>query len=260
MTIHKPNRGLPDQEYESDVSFGYQEVTPEEKDRLVREHFDSIAGKYDIMNSFLSLGFHHLWKRKAIRTLAPEPGWLILDACGGTGDLAVLAADRIGKTGSIIICDINFAMMEAGKPKILRSPVAGRIAFVQGDAEGFAFRNDSFDAVTVGFGIRNFTRLEKGLREIYRVLKPKGRFLCLEFSRPTSRFFNALYDLYSFVWMPLAGQIFAGTRKAYTYLPESIRVFPSPDRLIRILEEIGFSRVIHKRLTNGIASIYLARK
>jgi demethylmenaquinone methyltransferase/2-methoxy-6-polyprenyl-1,4-benzoquinol methylase len=151
-------------------------------------------------------------------------------------------------------------MMQAGRPKVNRSPAVEHIAFVQGDAEGFCFRDDSFDAVTVGFGIRNFTRLEDGLREIYRVLKPNGRFLCLEFSRPTSRFFNFLYDLYSFVWMPLAGQILAGTRKAYTYLPESIRVFPSPELLVRMLHEVGFSGIACKKLTNGIASVYVAKK
>jgi demethylmenaquinone methyltransferase / 2-methoxy-6-polyprenyl-1,4-benzoquinol methylase len=249
-----------DETYESSASFGYQRVTAQEKDTLVRDHFTSIATKYDVMNSFLSLGLHHLWKRQAIRALDPKSGWLILDACGGTGDLALLAADRIGEAGKVIICDINFAMMKAGRPKALRSPAAHRVAFVQGDAEGFSFRDDSFDAVTVGFGIRNLTHLEEGLNEIYRVLKPDGRFMCLEFSKPTSRFFSYLYDLYSFIWMPLAGHIFAGTRKAYTYLPESIRVFPSPDRLIQILERTGFSVVTHKRLTNGIASIYVARK
>jgi demethylmenaquinone methyltransferase/2-methoxy-6-polyprenyl-1,4-benzoquinol methylase len=260
MSVQESEHNLTNHAYKSAASFGYQRVTAQEKDRLVREHFDSIAAKYDLMNSFLSLGLHHLWKRQAIRALNPESGWLILDACGGTGDLAILAAGRIGRAGNVTICDINLPMIEVGRRKVFRSSVAKQIAFVQGDAEGFSFRNDFFDAVTVGFGIRNFTHLETGLKEMYRVLKPNGRFLCLEFSRPTSRFFNFLYDLYSFVWMPLAGQIFAGTRKAYTYLPESIRVFPSPEQLIRMLEEIGFSEIGYKKLTNGIASVYVAKK
>lgn len=249
-----------DDQYESAASFGYQKVTAIEKDRLVREHFDSIAAKYDGMNSFLSLGLHHLWKRKTIRMLNIQSGWLILDACGGTGDLAMFAAGSVGESGKVIICDINRAMMEAGESKVIHSPGAGKIVFVQGNVEQFSFRHDSFDAVTVGFGIRNLTHLENGLKEIYRVLKPGGKFLCLEFSKPTSRFFSFLYDVYSFVWMPLAGQIFVGTRKAYTYLPESIRVFPPPERLILMLEEIGFSRITCTKLTNGIASIYGAMK
>jgi demethylmenaquinone methyltransferase/2-methoxy-6-polyprenyl-1,4-benzoquinol methylase len=242
------------------TSFGYQKVSPEEKDRLVREHFDSIADKYDVMNSFLSLGLHHLWKRSAVKMLDLGTAPLVLDVCGGTADLTLLAAARMEKGGSVVVYDINRAMMEAGRPKIARSALGARIAFVQGNAESISFQDCSFDAVTVGFGIRNLTHLENGLKEMCRVLKRGGEFMCLEFSRPTSRLFGLLYDLYSFVWMPLAGQIFAGTRKAYTYLPESIRVFPSPDRLILMLEEIGFSQITHKRLTNGIASIYFARK
>jgi demethylmenaquinone methyltransferase / 2-methoxy-6-polyprenyl-1,4-benzoquinol methylase len=245
---------------EETFPFGYQKVTSEEKDRLVREHFDSIAGKYDVMNSFLSLGLHHLWKQSAMEMLNLRPGPRILDVCGGTADLALIAAKKLGGEGEIIVYDINRAMMEAGKPKVVRSPATGKIVFVQGDAENISFRDRSFDVVTVGFGIRNLTRLEDGLREIHRVLKQGGEFMCLEFSRPTSRLFGLLYDLYSFAWMPLAGQLFAGTRKAYTYLPESIRVFPSPDLLIRMLQGIGFSHIEHKYLTNGVASIYLGRK
>jgi demethylmenaquinone methyltransferase/2-methoxy-6-polyprenyl-1,4-benzoquinol methylase len=242
------------------ASFGYQKVSPEEKNRLVREHFDSIARKYDVMNSFLSLGLHHLWKRSAIKMLDLRKASAVLDVCGGTADLALLSAAKTEETGRFIVYDINRAMMEAGRPKIARSLVGERIIFVQGDAESISFQDCSFDAVMVGFGIRNLTHLENGLKEMYRVLKRGGEFMCLEFSRPTSRLFGLLYDLYSFVWMPLAGQIFAGTRKAYTYLPESIRVFPSPDRLMLMLEGIGFSQITHKRLTNGIASIYLAQK
>jgi len=245
---------------EETFPFGYQEVTSEEKDRLVREHFDSIAGKYDVMNSFLSLGLHHLWKQSAMEMLNLREGPRILDVCGGTADLALIAAKKLGGEGEIIVYDINRAMMEAGKPKVARSSAMGHIVFVQGDAENVSFRDRSFDIVTVGFGIRNLTHLEDGLKEIHRVLKQGGEFMCLEFSRPTSRLFSLLYDLYSFVWMPLVGQLFAGTRKAYTYLPESIRVFPSPHLLIRMLQEIGFSQIEHKYLTNGIASIYLSRK
>jgi demethylmenaquinone methyltransferase / 2-methoxy-6-polyprenyl-1,4-benzoquinol methylase len=241
-------------------SFGYRKVTSEEKDRLVKEHFDSIAAKYDVMNSFLSLGLHHLWKRKAMGALNLAGESRVLDVCGGTADLALIAARTMGGTGEIIVYDINRAMMEAGRPKVVRSGIGEQVTFVQGDAETISFGDCSFDAVTVGFGIRNLTHLEKGLQEIHRVLKRGGEFMCLEFSQPTSRLFRLLYDFYSFVWMPLAGQIFAGTRKAYTYLPESIRVFPTPDHLIRMLQAIGFTEIEHTYLTNGIASIYLAKK
>jgi demethylmenaquinone methyltransferase / 2-methoxy-6-polyprenyl-1,4-benzoquinol methylase len=151
-------------------------------------------------------------------------------------------------------------MIEGGKPKVAQSSLAGRIRYVQGDAELISFPQDQFEGAMVGFGIRNLTRMERGLAEMYRVLKPGGKLMCLEFSLPTSFWFRALYDLYSFHIMPLVGKLLAGTREAYLYLPESIRKFPPPDELTALLQNIGFSRVTYQRLTNGIAVIYTGIK
>lgn len=243
-----------------DCSYGYQKVSAAEKDRLVRDHFTSIARKYDFMNTLLSLGLHHWWKQVTVRRIPLTEGSTVLDVCGGTADLALLALKRSPQAGRIIVYDINYAMLQAGREKVDRSGFGDRIERVQGDAEIMSFADNTFDGVMVGFGIRNFTHMKKGLAEIHRVLKPGGTFVCLEFSRPTSRLFGAFYDFYSFVVMPLAGSIFAGTRRAYTYLPESIRLFPSADRLASILAELGFGKVTYERLTNGIAVIHRAVK
>jgi len=242
------------------ASFGYRQVPAREKREWVLRHFNSIARQYDWMNTVLSFGLQHLWKRAAIRALELKPGDRVLDVCGGTADLSILAAGEIGPGGSAVLYDINRAMIEAGKPKVARIPLASRIWYVQGDAEQIAFRDGQFEAAFVGFGIRNLTRMEKGLEEMYRVLKPGGKLMCLEFSIPTSGWFRWLYHFYSFRIMPLAGQILAGSREAYTYLPESIRKFPLPDELASILERIGFSSVTYRPLTNGIAVIHLGMK
>jgi len=242
------------------TSFGYRQVPAREKREWVLRHFNSIARQYDWMNTVLSFGLQHLWKKAAIRALELNPGDLVLDVCGGTADLSILAAGEIGPGGSAVLYDINRAMMEAGRPKVARIPLASRIWYVQGDAEQIAFRDGQFEAAFVGFGIRNLTRMEKGLEEMCRVLKPGGKLMCLEFSIPTSGWFRWLYHFYSFRVMPLAGQILVGSREAYTYLPESIRKFPLPDELASILERIGFSSVTYRPLTNGIAVIHLGIK
>lgn len=232
--------------------FGFRTVPADEKARWVRRHFDSIATKYDFMNSLLSFGIHHAWKREAVRMLGLLPGNRVIDVCGGTGDLALLASRAVGPSGAVAIYDINREMMEAGRHKI-----AGHgIRCFQGDAEKIAFSDASFDAAIVGFGIRNVTHMEAGFREMYRVLKPGGRMICLEFSKPVQPVFRWLYDQYSFRIMPFLGELLAGSRQAYTHLPETIRLFPLPHELSDILRKIGFSRVTYRRLTNGIAVIH----
>jgi demethylmenaquinone methyltransferase / 2-methoxy-6-polyprenyl-1,4-benzoquinol methylase len=236
--------------------FGFRRVPTGEKVTLVRDHFDTVAKKYDLMNTLLSLGIHYLWKRTAIELLELKEGHSVLDVCGGTGDLSVLAAKRIGVSGRIVLYDINQAMMEAGRRKSTHAAERNSVLYVQGNAEQAAFPSCSFDAAMVGFGIRNLTNREDGLREMYRVLKPGGRFVCLEFSQPTAAWFRFLYDFYSFHIMPFLGRLIVGSRQAYTYLPESIRLFPSPGELSGILGEIGFRRVAYRRLTNGIACVH----
>ena len=240
--------------------FGFQHVPRSQKTDRVRQHFNSVARHYDFMNTLLSFGIHHLWKRIAVRAMSLRPGQQVLDVCGGTGDLAILAAERIAPTGRVVIYDINHAMIQAGLHKVHRERIRGCVDYVQGNAESISTGDGHFDAAMVGFGIRNVTDMQKGFEEMYRVLKPGGKLMCLEFSKPTFPVFRRLYDFYSFYIMPLLGELIAGSRTAYTHLPESIRMFPLPDELAAILRRIGFSQVTYRALTNGIAVIHLAVK
>lgn len=242
------------------ASFGFRHMAAQEKVHSVQAHFDRVAPGYDFMNDVCSLGIQMVWKRFAIRQLGLRPGDRVLDVCGGTADLALLAARRSHPAGRTVVYDINRSMMEHGRPKVTRAGHADRIDFVQGDAERIAFPDDTFDAAMVGFGIRNLTHLVRGFREMVRVLKPGGRFLCLEFSKPVNPVFRWLYDLHSFRVMPLLGQLLVGNRQGYLCLPETIRLFPLPDELSRILQGVGLQRVRYRRLTNGIAVLHTATK
>ena len=240
--------------------FGYRPVAAAEKEKLVRRHFDTVSARYDFMNTLLSFGLHHLWKRTAVRLLGLQPGDRVIDICGGTADLALLAAKEIGARGRVLVYDINRAMLEEGRPKVARSRMAARIAFLQGDAERLSCAAVGFDAAMVGFGIRNLTHPELGFKEMHRALKPGGKLMCLEFSQPLTSWFRRLYDFYSFYLMPLLGRIFVGSWQAYTYLPESIRRFARPEEVAAILAGLGFKEIRFRRLTNGIAVIHLAVK
>jgi demethylmenaquinone methyltransferase/2-methoxy-6-polyprenyl-1,4-benzoquinol methylase len=242
------------------VSFGSRRVSPQEKKSLVQDHFDTVAARYDLTNTLLSFGLQHVWKRKAVAGLGLKAGERVLDACGGTADLGLLAAGPVGPHGRVILYDFNRAMLAVGQIKIDRAGLEETMSLIQGDAEQIALQDHTFDAAMVGFGIRNLASMEAGLQELHRVLKPGGRLLILEFSQPTNPWFRTLYDLYSFTVMPLMGKIMMGSWEAYTYLPESIRLFASPAELSEILRNVGFSRVTYQILSNGIAIVYLARK
>jgi demethylmenaquinone methyltransferase/2-methoxy-6-polyprenyl-1,4-benzoquinol methylase len=242
------------------VSFGSQRVSPEDKRRLVQEHFDTVAPRYDLTNTLLSFGLQHVWKRHAVALLGLKPGEKVVDVCGGTADLALLAARVVSPGGRLVVYDFNRAMMALGQAKVNEAGLARAIAFVQGDAENLALADRSFEAAMVGFGIRNLSDMEQGLREMHRVLKPGGRLMILEFSQPTNPWFRALYDLYSFTVMPLMGKIMVNSWEAYTYLPESIRLFPAPRELSETLRGLGFSGVSYRPLSNGIAVAYVAKK
>lgn len=242
------------------ANYGYSKIDADEKTEQVVRHFNSVARQYDFMNTLLSFGIHYLWKRTAVKLLGLIAGDRVLDVCGGTGDLSILAVRAVGPAGQVALFDINRAMMDAGRAKNTNTGARRQIQFVQGNAEQISFPDETFDAVMVGFGIRNVTHMEQGFREMHRVLKKGGKMMCLEFSKPTNPLFRWFYDLYSMHAMPLLGQVLAGTRQAYTHLPESIRMFPLADELAEVLRRIGFEDVTYRRLTNGIAVIHIGHR
>ncbi|MFP4159713.1 MAG: bifunctional demethylmenaquinone methyltransferase/2-methoxy-6-polyprenyl-1,4-benzoquinol methylase UbiE [Desulfobacterales bacterium] len=240
--------------------FGFRRLPAEQKKKAVLEHFTRVAARYDFMNTVLSFGIHYAWKRRAVAMMNLKPGDTVLDVCGGTGDLAVYAAGRVGKNGRVFVFDMNHEMMRAGLARPQNRKYKDRIFCARGDAECLALPDSSFDAAMVGFGIRNLTSIKRGLAEMYRVLKPGGRVMCLEFSKPVNPVFRQVYDLYSFYAMPLAGRILAGSARSYSCLSETIRMFATAEELADMFTEAGFENVSFKRLTNGIAAIHTGQK
>jgi demethylmenaquinone methyltransferase/2-methoxy-6-polyprenyl-1,4-benzoquinol methylase len=239
------------------ASFGYRDVAPEEKPALVREVFSSVASRYDLMNDLMSGGVHRLWKDAFVDWLNPQPGMAVLDVAGGTGDIAFRIAARTaakGKSAKVTICDINYDMLAQGVTRLQAK--TGDIAWLCGDAEHLPVKDASQDAYTIAFGIRNTTHLDKVLAEAYRVLKPGGRFMCLEFSRVVAPGLDSLYDLYSFSVLPRLGEAVAGDGAAYRYLAESIRRFPSQGAFAKLIANAGFTQVKYRNLSGGIAAMH----
>ncbi len=236
--------------------FGYRDVGADAKSGLVRDVFDSVAGRYDLMNDLMSGGVHRLWKSALIDTLRPRPGTHLLDVAGGTGDIAgrFLAAGG----GHVTVCDINETMLWVGRDRAIDRGVLSAIDWLVADAEALPLPDSSVGAYTIAFGLRNVTHIDRALAEARRVLRPGGRFLCLEFSQVSAPWLQALYDRYSFTVLPTLGAVVAGDRDAYRYLVESIRRFPPQDRLAGMLREAGFSLVSFRNLTGGIAAIHSA--
>jgi demethylmenaquinone methyltransferase/2-methoxy-6-polyprenyl-1,4-benzoquinol methylase len=233
---------------------------PGAKRDLVQKHFNAVARHYDLANTIMSLGLHCSWKRRAVRLLDPKPGQRLADICGGTADLSLMAQRRRWGKGLILVYDLNQAMLDRGQAKARRSPLGRELAFIRGDAEDLAIASGSLDGAIVGFGVRNLSDLAGGLREMHRILRPGGKLACLEFSQPRAAWFGMLYDFYTWLMMPLVGRVFTGSWSTYAYLADSIRSFPAPQELARLMRDAGFGRVAWQRLSAGIATIHLAMK
>ena len=232
-------------------SFGYENVEPAERERRIRRVFDTVAPRYDLMNDLMSMGTHRLWKRTFARMAAPRPGQVIVDLAGGTGDIAALLAapDR-----TVLVCDPSLRMMEVG-----RARSRAHVGWVAGTGERLPFADGSIDTLTISFGIRNVTDMPAALREIARVLKPGGRFLCLEFSKAWAPI-RPFYNLFSFTVIPRLGAWVARAPEAYSYLVESIRRFPDQQAMKRLIEQAGFADVRYVNLTFGIACIHVGTR
>lgn len=244
-----------------DTHFGFRQVAEAEKAGLVRGVFDSVAGRYDLMNDLMSAGVHRRWKAALIDWLAPRGPMHLLDVAGGTGDIAFRFLDRTGgvdKGARVTVCDINAAMVTVGRDRALDRGITAGIDWLCGDAERLPLPDASVDAYTIAFGIRNVTHIDRALAEARRVLKPGGRFLCLEFSTVVVPGLDRLYDLYSFQILPRLGAMVAGDAEAYRYLVESIRRFPNQARFAGMIEAAGLGQVKVRNLTGGIAALHSA--
>ncbi len=245
------------------TDFGFREVPVAEKKKLVRGVFDSVAGKYDIMNDLMSVGIHRLWKDTLIAQLRPRAGEHLLDVAGGTGDIAFRFLNAAEKRGSqegapahVTVCDINHAMLTVGRNRAIDRGILRGVEWVCGDAEQLPVPSGSVDCYTIAFGLRNVTDIDQALREARRVLRPGGRFMCLEFSRVALPILEKPYDFYSFEVLPRLGQWVAGDAESYRYLAESIRRFPPQDELVERMLAAGLERGRYRNLTGGVAAIH----
>src|SRR5215472_4205840 len=250
---------------EKTASFGFRDVPVDEKEGLVKEVFSSVAARYDLMNDLMSAGVHRIWKDAMVEWLNPQPGWAVLDVAGGTGDIAFRLVEMArarknekgGDEAAVTVCDINADMLGEGRRRAGEKGETA-IEWVCGNAECLPFPDASFDAYTIAFGIRNVTHIDQALAEARRVLKPGGRFLCLEFSRVEAPGLDALYERYSFSILPRLGEWVAKDGEAYRYLAESIRRFPAQKPFAAMIEKAGLSRVKVRNLTGGIAAMHSA--
>jgi demethylmenaquinone methyltransferase/2-methoxy-6-polyprenyl-1,4-benzoquinol methylase len=236
--------------------FGYRTVDSDQKANLVRGVFDSVASRYDLMNDLMSFGVHRLWKRLAIELAGVRPGQRVLDLASGTGDLADRFADLVGPEGFVLMSDINAAMLGVGRDRMVDKGHARNIGYAQINAESLPVADDTFDLVTIAFGLRNVTDKQKALEAMYRALKPGGRALVLEFSKPTSQPLQRLYDMYSFHVLPRMGDLVTNDAESYRYLAESIRMHPDQETLKGMMEQAGFERCDVRNLTGGIVAIH----
>ena len=236
--------------------FGYEEVQTEEKAGRVRAVFDSVATRYDLMNDLMSLGVHRLWKRTAVELAGIRAGQRVLDLASGTGDLAARFAGLVGPDGLVGMSDINAAMLEPGRGRMADEGLVGNVDYAQIDAEDIPFPDNSFDCISIAFGLRNVTDKQKALRAMQHALKPGGRVLILEVSHPDSKAFKAAYDLYSFRLLPLIGKLVTNDEASYRYLAESIRMHPDQETLKGMMEQAGLEHCDYHNLTGGVVAIH----
>jgi len=239
--------------------FGYQDVPWEEKQKKVAGVFHSVAQKYDVMNDLMSLGIHRVWKRFTIELSGVHQGQRVLDIAGGTGDLASKFARLVGSTGEVVLADINDSMLKVGRERLTDKGIAGNVRYVQANAECLPFPDDYFNCITIAFGLRNVTDKDAALRSMYRVLKPGGQLMILEFSKP-HKAFSPVYDLYSFKLLPLMGKIVANDAASYQYLAESIRMHPDQAALTQMMENAGFIQCAFHHLPAGVVALHRGYK
>ena len=238
------------------ADFGFQDVPWQEKTHRVRRVFDSVADRYDLMNDLMSGGAHRLWKHFTLSLTGLRPGARALDVAGGTGDLAEGLARQVGREGLVVLTDINGAMLQHGRERLTDRAWVGNVRYVQADAQQLPFPDGSFDCVTIGFGLRNVTDKQAALVAMYRVLRPGGQLLILEFAPPGRGAFARLYDFYSFAVLPRLGQLVVGDADSYRYLAESIRRHPDPQRLLGMMDQAGFGNCRYHNLMGGIVALH----
>ncbi|MDF9393136.1 MULTISPECIES: bifunctional demethylmenaquinone methyltransferase/2-methoxy-6-polyprenyl-1,4-benzoquinol methylase UbiE [Methylococcus] len=245
---------------ENTTHFGFRTVPEHEKASMVRAVFDSVAGKYDVMNDLMSLGIHRIWKRITVDLAHVRYGEKVLDLAGGTGDLTALFRKRVGAKGFVVLSDINAEMLRRGRDRIIDDGLAESVAYAQIDAEKLPFPDNSFDCISIGFGLRNVTHKNQALKSMYRALKPGGRVIVLEFSEVHNELLKKAYDLYSFKVLPFLGKLVANDSESYRYLAESIRMHPNQEKLKTMMEGAGFERCEYFDLMQGIVAVHRGYK
>lgn len=236
--------------------FGYKTVNSDDKAKLVGGVFDSVATKYDVMNDFMSAGIHRIWKRFTVEVSGVRSGNYVLDIAGGTGDLAAKFSKIVGEKGHVVLADINESMLGVGRNKLIDKGIASNVSFTQADAQFLPFSDNTFDCITIAFGLRNVTNKELALGSMLRVLKPGGRLFVLEFSKPTNPLLGKAYDAYSFSFLPLMGKLVVNDAASYRYLAESIRMHPDQETLKRMMEDNGFEICQYYNMTGGVVALH----
>lgn len=244
----------------SKTHFGYETVDVQDKASRVANVFHSVAEKYDVMNDLMSLGIHRLWKKFAIDLMGLQKGQTVLDIAGGTGDLAAKISQKIGPSGKVVLSDINSSMLSVGRDRMIDQGLFANITFAQANAEILPFADNTFDRIIIGFGLRNVTDKQKALESFFRVLKPGGRALILEFSKPVMPGLKTVYDAYSFKILPWLGKTVLNDADSYRYLAESIRMHPDQNTLKSMMETAGFERCDYHNLTGGIVAVHRGYK